>query len=243
MTAEREAKRRVWIQGLTETRSTWQLWRSDGYRILIEWALLSAGVALLMLIGVWAVGEGLRERTLADGLVATPGFLERTPLQTIGFVLGANGLVLLLHALVCWAAYLARRAVPELAPRLTGVNRWVHERAGPLAMAIVTLLVIFSLGNQIWTLGLGLAQIAAGFETSLSAILIRLAPHAFLELLAVFLPLAACLLLGRRQQWNQMLAAGGLSSVAAVPLLGVAALWEGYVAASLFASLTGPVAP
>lgn len=205
---------------------------------------MSLIVAMGLLGGVALIAELSIDRALAQGLVAVPGFLERTPVATMMAVLGANGLVLLLHALVCWAAYLARRAVPELAPRLTGINRWIHERAGSWAMGIVTALVLYSLGQQIWVLGQGLAQIAAGAGASTLAILSRLAPHAVVELTAVFLPLAACLLLGRQGRWNSLLAAAALSSLAALPLLLLASLWEGWVAPGLFvevplASLVG----
>lgn len=234
--AARAAQQQMFRRGLAETREIWQVWRSDRFRILGGWMALSLLVALGLLGLVALVAELSLDRVLAQGLVAVPGFLERTPVATMAAVLAANGLVLLLHALVCWAAYLARRAVPELAPRLTGIHRWIHERAGSSAMAIVTALVLYSLGQQVWVLGQGLAQIAVGAGSSTLGVLSRLAPHAVVELTAVFLPLAACLLLGRQRRWNTLLAAAALSSLAALPLLLLASVWEGWVAPGLFRS-------
>lgn len=206
--------------------------------MLRAWFLVSSVVAIALLAAVWLVGEMHLEAARRSGLVATPGFLMRTPFETMGAVLGANGLVLLLHALVCWAGYLARRAVPDLAPRLQGIHRWIHEQAGSWAMVVVTGLVVFSLGKQVWVLGQGLAQLAVGAGSSTLLVLSRLAPHAVVELTAVFLPLAACLLLGRQRRWNALLAAALLSSLAALPLLLGASVWEGWVAPELFRRLT-----
>lgn len=239
MADARAAQRHVFRRGLAESREVWRAWRQDRFRILRDWFVLSLLVAVALLTAVWFVGEQLLEATRRTGLSATPGFLVRTPLETVGAVLGANGLVLLLHALVCWAGYLARRAVPDLAPSLRGIHRWVHEQAGSWAMGIVTGLVAFSLGQQVWVLGQGLAQIAVGAGATTLGVLLRLAPHALVELMAVFLPLAACLLLGRQGRWNALLAAAVLSSLAALPLLVAASVWEGWVAPGLFPSVGG----
>ena len=43
-----------------------------------------------------------------------------------------NLLVLALHAFVCIAGFMAMRALPEQTKYKSGVNRWVHEHAGPV---------------------------------------------------------------------------------------------------------------
>lgn len=243
MIADLDIKRNLWRYGLAESRLTWREWHGDRYRVLNDWGVGATVVAALMLLAVWLVAEWAHVSASAAGRASVPTFLTESPPETVKRVLSANGLVLLLHALVCWAAYLARRAVPDLARQLTGLNRWVHERAGPIAMGIVTALVVFSLVQQVWVLGQGLAEIAVGFDMSPLAILGRLAPHALLELVAVFLPLAACVVLARRQRWNELLAAAGVSCLAAIPMLVSASLWEVFVAPAFFPPVALAILP
>ena len=55
------------------------------------------------------------------------------------------------------------------------------------------------------------------------------APHALLELTAVFLPLAAWTIASRRDEWDQLLAATFVTVAVAIPMLLISATWEVYV--------------
>ncbi len=63
-------------------------------------------------------------------------------------------------------------------------------------------------------------------------------PHALIELIALFLPLAAWIIASRRGEWEQLLAATVVTVAIAVPMLVVAALIEVYVSPHLFTALT-----
>ena len=63
-------------------------------------------------------------------------------------------------------------------------------------------------------------------------------PHAILELIALFLPLAAWIIASRRGEWDQLLAATFVTVAIAVPILVIAALIEVYVSPHLFTTLT-----
>ncbi len=54
-------------------------------------------------------------------------------------------------------------------------------------------------------------------------------PHAFPELIALFLPLAAWMIASRRDEWGQLLAATFATSAIAIPILVATASWEAYV--------------
>ena len=68
---------------------------------------------------------------------------------------------------------------------------------------------------------------SAGVSPAL--LLLTALPHALLELTAVFLPLAAWTIAGRRDEWDQLLAATFVTVGLAIPMLLVSATWETYV--------------
>jgi uncharacterized membrane protein SpoIIM required for sporulation len=70
-------------------------------------------------------------------------------------------------------------------------------------------------------------------------LLVGLSPHALPELFALFLPLAAWTLASRRGAWNELLAATFVTTVAAIPLLLVAASIEVWVSPLLVLRLAG----
>lgn len=224
------AKRQAWIVGMRESRAAWRGWCQDHFRVLIPWFIASVLIALLMLFGIWLVA------TLSGSEQSSSLYFigAANPWSIVADIFINNFLVLLLHLLVCVAAYLARRSLPLQAEHMSGINSFVHRNLGPIAMVVVTAMVLYSLSFQTWEIGHGLREVANGMGMSPLAVLLRVAPHAFVELTAVFLPLAACLLLGRQGRWNDLLAATLLCTVVAVPMIALAALWEGFVAANLF---------
>src|SRR5437588_795498 len=103
-----------------------------------------------------------------------------------------------------------------------GLGRWA---AGGLAGAYV--------------LGASASTVAAHLHISPARLLVALAPHALLELTALFLPLAAWIMASRRGRWDELLAATLVTVGLAVPALVVAALLEVYVSPHLVAFVRG----
>ena len=108
----------------------------------------------------------------------------------------------------------------------TGLSRFVHEKARPIAFAWVTLVTCFSLVTQTYALGLTGAQLAGQLGVSPGVLVLTILPHAIPELVALFLPLAAWVIASRRNEWDNLLAATFATVAVAVPVLIVAAVWE-----------------
>ena len=51
-------------------------------------------------------------------------------------------------------------------------------------------------------------------------------PHAMIELVALFLPLAAWTMASRRDGWDELLAATAVTVTLAIPMLLAAVVWE-----------------
>ena len=223
---EQHPERLAFEKGRQETRATLRFWREDHFKVLIPWALGSLGIALLMFLGAWLVS-----------LLPHPSTEDFVPMFTrddntradFTWILTRNMLVLSMHLLICVAAYLSRRTIPMQAKHTEGINRWVHEHAGPLAMAIVAGLTTYSLCLQAWNLGIDLNSAAHTMNRSTGALLLQSAFHGIPELTAIFLPLSACLMLGRRKLWNQLMAAAILCAVITIPILCATAAMEVWV--------------
>jgi hypothetical protein len=152
-------------------------------------------------------------------------------------VLFRNSLVLSLHALACVAGFMAGSSLPLSAAQRTGVSRWVHEKAGPLAIGFVVCATLFSLGTQAFVLGGSAASLATQLDSSPGVLLLALIPHALPELIALFLPLAAWMIASRRDDWHELLAATFVTVGIAVPVLLAAAAVETWVSPRLLLSL------
>ena len=149
-------------------------------------------------------------------------FLGRDQAPNIGQVLhviGRNSLVLALHAMACVAGFIAGSSLPLEAEQRTGAWRWVHEKAGPLAIAFVIGATMFSLVTQAFVLGAGAASLAAKLDIGPGLLLIGLLPHALPELVALFLPLAAWIIASRQKDWHELLAATFVTVLLAAPVL------------------------
>ena len=144
-------------------------------------------------------------------------------------ILFRNSLVLALHAFACVAGFIAGSSLPLSAARRSGLSRWVHEKARPIAMGWVVLVTCFSLATQAYALGLTGAQLAHQLWISPGVLVLTVLPHAIPELVALFLPLAAWTIASRRDEWGDLLAATFVTVAIAVPMLVAAATWEVYV--------------
>ncbi len=228
----------VLVRGMRDTRGALARWNDDPWPQLGRWFAGSLAVALVLLAGVWLVAEvGPTDLTPLhiDGISSDSDFGD------VAQVLWQNSIVLALHATACVAGFIAGSSLPLSAARRSGLSRWIHERARPVALGWVLIVTVFSLVTQAIALGLIGAQLAHQLELSPATLIATVLPHAIPELVALFLPLAAWTIAGRRDEWNDLLAATFATVAIAVPILVVAASWEAYVWPQLL-SAASPVA-
>jgi hypothetical protein len=223
--SQSEAQSELFAATMRETRETLDRWGQNKTRILGGWLLKSLGIALLMLIAVYIVS------LLASGTdtYALPNILGQPRAEDVWIVFFRNILVLALHGFVCLAGFMAMRALPEQTQYKSGVNRWVHEHAGPFAMVFVSCATVFSMTTQVWILGHQVADLAFTLNLPQSTLMLTVLPHAILELTAVFLPLAAFLTASRARDWHELLAATIVTVSVAIPMVIVAAVLEAYL--------------
>jgi len=229
-----KAEQLALLQGWDDTRAALRRWNAAPARVLGPWALGSAAVAVALLAATWVIAVVVApDPSGAD----YPGVTRAATLGDFGFVLFRNGLVLALHSLACVAGFMAGSSLPQAAQSYRGAWRWIHEKAGPLAIGFVVCATLFSLGTQAYALGHGASTLAAQLHASPGLLLVALLPHAAPELFALFLPLAAWTIAGRRGAWHELLAATLVTTAMAVPILVLAAAVETWVTPHLLLSL------
>ena len=221
-------------QGLRDTHRTIDEWREGRWSVLWSWALLSAAIAVALLLAVWAVAE-LSQPDPTPLIVI--GVNHYPSLEYVGVILFRNSLVLALHAFACIAGFIAGSSLPLQAERYSGVWRTIHEKAGPLAIMFVVCATGFSLLTQAYILGSDASTIAAQIGLPVGLFLLVISTHAIPELIALFLPLAAWILASRRGEWEKLLAATFVTVGIAVPILILTALQEVYVTPHLILAL------
>jgi hypothetical protein len=226
MRVARTANEHVFSNGMEQTRTTLAAWRADRWRVLRGWFALSICIALTLLAAVW-VTAGLLTPDVTPwhmpGLDSPASFADLLP------ILYRNGLVLALHATACVAGFIAGASMPLAAEQRTGISRWIHVKAGELAILFVAAVTLFSLSTQALYLGFQGSTLAFQLHISRFELILSVLPHALIELSALFLPLAAWLIASRRGEWNQLLAATAVTVAIAVPMLLVAATIEVFV--------------
>jgi hypothetical protein len=222
---------------MTDTRAVLVAWNAAPGPVLRAWMPLAFAVATGLLTGTWLVALA----TMPDPTpLGFPG-LGRTPadMTAVGRILVGNSLVLALHAFACVAGYLAGRSLPEEAERYSGLMRTIHDRAGPVAMAIVAVATLFSLATQAYELGGAASTLAAQLGVTPGVLILGLLPHALPELVALFLPLAAWVVAARQERWHELLAATAVTVALAIPVLVLAALIEVHVTPNALLWLAG----
>lgn len=218
--------RLVLLQGLRDTRATFDKWNAAPRRVLVPWALGALAIALVLLTVVWLIARTVvpdPSKTLLPGLNAPADG------AAIGHILFRNSLVLMLHALACVAGFIAGASLPIQVENKTGLSRTIHEKAGPLAIAFVGAATLFSLMTQAWVLGRTAADLSNQLHISPLTLIVTLLPHAIPELVALFIPLAAWLIASRRDEWDELLAATFVTVAIAVPTLVAAACTEVFI--------------
>jgi hypothetical protein len=230
----------AFVHGVKSTRTTLAGWNQRPWPVLRSWLLGSLAAAALLLLAVWLVAAltpGTAPALLPVSLLKPPFFVGRE--RDVVHVLLDNSLVLALHAFACVAGFVAGSSLPLQAREHRGVAKVIHERGGSIAIVFIVCATVFSLGNQAYQIGSGLASAALAFHTSTGLLLLGLLPHAVPELTALFLPLAAWIIAARREEWDKLLAATLVTVSVAVPVLVATALWEVYVAPHLLHALIG----
>jgi hypothetical protein len=214
------------VQGWADTRSALRRWSVRPGRALLPWSLGSLAIAALLLTATWVIAT---VATPDSTRLYFPGLYRDANLGDFGFILYRNGLVLALHGFACVAGFMAGSSLPQVAEGYSGVWRWIHDKAGPLAIGFVVLATLFSLTTQAWALGSAASTLSAQLQVSPALLLLGLSLHAVPELFALFLPLAAWTMAARRQAWNELLAATFVTVAIAIPILTAAAAVETWI--------------
>jgi hypothetical protein len=225
--AERmDANQLALVRGIEDTKTTLAEWNREPWKVLGPWIAWSVAVAVALLAAIWAIA--LLTQPDATPLLV-PGINTAAGLADVGHLLYRNFLVLALHAMACVAGFMAGSSLPEIAKHQTGVSRWVHEKAGPLAIGFVVCATAFSLSTQAYVLGSSASTIAHEFDIAPGTLVLTLLPHALPELTALFLPLAAWVIASRQERWSELLAATVVTVAFALPVLVAAAFTEVYL--------------
>lgn len=224
----------VLVQGLRDTRGTLARWNARPFAVIGPWLAMAAGICATLLVAVLVVAHF----SAADPTYyIQPGVTRDPRLSDVGDILFRNSLVLTLHAMACIAGFIAGSSMPLEAERYSGAWRWIHDKAGPLAIAFVIGATTFSLMTQAYVLGNGAKTLSAQYDMPVGVFLLGLLPHAIPELIGLFLPLAAWTSASRRGAWNELLAATFVTVAIAIPLVVAAAFVEVYVSPHLILAL------
>jgi len=220
------ANQHVFSHGMQDTRETLESWNERPWAVLRGWLALSVAIALALLAAVWVVA-GMLTPDLTP--IHLPGLTSPAEPDDLLPILWRNSLVLALHGFACVAGFIAGASMPIAAAQRSGFSRWVHVKAGELAILFVCAVTLFSLGTQALYLGFQGATLAFQLEISRFELILSVFPHALPELTALFLPLAAWIIASRRGEWNQLLAATFITVALAAPVLIATATIEVYV--------------
>jgi hypothetical protein len=226
----------VVVQGLRDTRGTLERWNAHPWATLGPWFGLALAICAALLASVLVVAHF---STPDPTGILMPGLNEPSTLGGVGHILFRNSLVLALHAMACVAGFIAGSSLPLAAERYSGLWRWVHDKAGPLAICFVIAATSFSLFTQAYALGHVASTLAAHGDMSTVLLLVGILPHAILELTGLFLPLAAWTIASRRGAWDELLAATFVTVAIAIPMVVSAAFIEVYVSPHLILALRG----
>jgi len=226
-------------QGMRETRGALAEWRENPRPVLRAWFQGGFAFAFALLSAVLIVSTIVQPDFTP---LSIPGVDYPADLGDYLAVIFRNGLVLALHGVACIAGFIAGSSLPLQAQHMTGWKRVIHERARPFAFAWVVGVTGFSLVTQAYILGSTGSQLAEYLDISPATLVLTVAPHALVELTAVFLPLAAWTMASRRGEWSNLLAATVATVALALPMLFVAAAWESLVWPDLL-RMASPVLP
>jgi hypothetical protein len=226
----------VLVQGMHDTKLALRRWNEAPGAVLAPWCLLSAAIAVALLFATYAVAKFT---TPDHTRYLIPGYNVDATFGDYVHVLIRNSLVLALHALACIAGFMAGSSLPLSASQRRGLDRWVHEKAGPLAIGFVVCATLFSLCTQAYIIGGEASALAGQIGTTPGKLMLVRLPHAVPELFALFLPLAAWMIASRRDDWHELLAATVVTVTIAVPIVLASAAVEVWLSPRLLFGLSG----
>lgn len=233
-----EANEYAFVHGMRSTRTALTQWNSEPGPVLRSWLVGGVAIGALLLVAVLGVASAVRPDI---GFSYIPALPEGSEARETARIVGQNSLVLALHAVACVAGFIAGSSLPLSAERRSGISRWVHHHARPVAFAWVVLVTSFSLVAQALALGVYGSTLADSAGVSPAVLVATVLPHALLELTAVFLPLAAWTIASRRGEWDQLLAATVVTVTMAIPMLIASAAWEVHVWPYLLRAASGTI--
>jgi hypothetical protein len=231
-----KANELVLVQGMSDTKAALAEWNRQPWQTLRVWLTWAVLTAVGLLVATYVVA---RLSAPDPSGLTIPGIGSDPQFSDAQHILFKNSLVLALHSMACVAGFLAGSAVPRQAEFKSGVNRWVHEKAGPFAIAFVVCATTFSLCTQAYVIGHATSTVAATLHMSPAELLLALSIHAIPELTALFLPLAAWVVASRHGDWHKLLAATAVTTSLALPVLFTACIVEVYVTPHVIVSLAG----
>jgi hypothetical protein len=226
----------VLVQGMDHTRAALRTWNDRPGRVLWPWTALAFAIACGLLLAVYLVAKAATPDPVP---LLLPGITQAPDAGDYLRILYRNGLVLALHAMACVAGFIAGSSLPLSAANRSGIDRWVHEKAGPLAIGFVVCATLFSLATQAFGIGLLAADVAGQLQIGPATLILGLLPHALPELTALFLPLAAWMIASRQGRWDELLAATFVTVAIAIPVLLASAAIELWVSPELLRALAG----
>ena len=224
----------VLVQGMADTKLALARWNRSPGTVLLPWLGLSCAITACLLVAVLVIAK---VSTPDPTIWAIPGLNVDATFADYLHVLYRNGLVLALHAMACVAGFIAGSSLPLSASHRNGLSRWVHEKAGPLAIGFVVCATLFSLVTQAYALGDGASTLANQLGVGPGLLLLAVSPHAVPELVALFLPLAAWMVASRNDDWQDLLAATAVTVAIAVPVLLAAAAVEIWVSPQILRAI------
>ncbi len=229
------ANQHVFSHGMQDTRETFEVWNERPWAVLRGWLALSVAIAVALLAATWVVAGQL---TPDLSPIHLPGVTEPSEAADLLPILLRNATVLALHGTACIAGFIAGASMPIAAAQRQGLSRWIHVKAGQLAILFVSAVTLFSLFTQAFYLGFQGSTLAFQLGISHLELILSVVPHAVPELTALFLPLAAWLIASRRGEWNQLLAATVVTVALAIPTLLATATIEVYVWPHILSALS-----
>lgn len=224
------------VQGMALTRETLAGWRAHPGPILRSWFAASFLISAGLLLAVIVVSH---YRTPDPLTGVMPGVFYPVQFGDVVHTVARNLLVLALHSLACVAGFIAGSTMPLEAKEKGGHWGAIHDYAGKFAILFVSAATTFSLVTQAFVLGGLTADISDRLGLHQAQLIILLLPHAVLELVGLFLPLAAWLIASRRGDWHQLLAATFVTTAIALPMVLGAAMIEVYFTPDLIRAAAG----
>ena len=215
---------------MADTKATLAAWRAAPWPVLRGWFTGSLLVSLGLLVAILLVAS---QRTADPTSGSLPGVFTPVDGSDVVHTVLRNFLVLALHSLACVAGFIAGSTMPQEARERGGVWGAVHDYAGRFAIVFVSAATAFSLLTQSLVLGGLTTDMAAQLGIHQVELIALLLPHALLELVGLFLPLAAWLIASRHGRWEQLLAATFVTTAIAIPMVLGAAMIEVYVTPDL----------